>query len=87
VKLETIIHIIEERKVYAYCVQDTWLEGDFEQELKNGMKVMHHGPARQDSVSVQGGVGIILSSESVLDWKKGGIVVFRGGVCICGTTR
>jgi hypothetical protein len=36
-KLETMIHIIEERKVYTYCVQETSLEGDFEQELKNGM--------------------------------------------------
>jgi hypothetical protein len=36
-KLETIIHIIEERKVYAYCVQEIWLERDFEQELKHGM--------------------------------------------------
>jgi hypothetical protein len=29
-KLETIIRIMRERKVYAYCVHETWLEGDFE---------------------------------------------------------
>jgi hypothetical protein len=68
-------------------VQETWLEGYFEQELKNGMKFMHHGPTRQDSARGQGGVGIILSSEAVLDWKKGGSVVFRGGVCTCVMTR
>jgi hypothetical protein len=53
-KLETIIHIVEERKVYAYCVQETWLEGDFEQELKKGMKFIQHDPARKDSAMGQG---------------------------------
>jgi hypothetical protein len=48
-KLETSIRIIEERKVDAYCVQETWLEGDFEQELKKGVEFIHHGPARQNS--------------------------------------
>jgi hypothetical protein len=84
VKLETIIHIIEERKVYAYCVQETWLEGDFEQELKNGMKCIHHGPARQNSAKGQGWVGSILSSEVVMYWEKRRSVVFRGGACVHG---
>jgi hypothetical protein len=50
------------------------LELDFEQELKNGMPSIHHGPMRQDSVRV--GLGIVLSIEAAQDWKK-------EGACVC----
>jgi hypothetical protein len=37
-KLETLIHHVREKKLYAYCLQETWLQGDFKQDLKDGMK-------------------------------------------------
>jgi hypothetical protein len=49
-KLETIIHHVREKKLYAYCIQETWLQGDFEQDLKDGMKLIHHGPAKQTCI-------------------------------------
>jgi hypothetical protein len=75
--LENIIHIIEERKLHAYCVHETWLGGYFEQEVKNGMKFIHHWRGR-----TQGGAGMSMNctkQQRSAGLEKVQCVVFRGG--------
>jgi hypothetical protein len=60
-KLETILHIIKRDTLYAYCIQETWIEGGYVQELKDGAVFIHHGPTTQRSSRGSGGVDIVIS--------------------------
>jgi hypothetical protein len=64
-KLETIINEVNKRGIYAFLVQESWLEGDYDvQQLTHGITFIHHGPPKQGSRRDSGGVGIILSEEA-----------------------
>jgi hypothetical protein len=54
-KLETIIYEEDARGIYAYLVQETWLEGDFVQKLKYGQTLIRRGLERQESRRGSGG--------------------------------
>jgi hypothetical protein len=45
-KIETTINIISQEKLYAYCVQEAWLEGEFTLELKHGISFVPRGPEK-----------------------------------------
>jgi hypothetical protein len=85
--IETIIHQIKEKGLYAFCVQETSLEGNYVQDLKDGMTCIHHRPTKQTCRRGSGGVGIVLSERAVQDWTRVGQEVVKGGGCIAGTTR
>ena len=42
INLDAIIYLVSVRSVRAYCLQETWLNGDFVKEI-NGYTVFHHG--------------------------------------------
>jgi hypothetical protein len=44
------------------------------------MKLIHHGPVKQTCSRGYGGVGIVISAESVIDWIEAGRSVNRWGV-------
>jgi hypothetical protein len=57
-KFERIVHHIKE--LYAFGVQETWMGRDYVQDLKAGMKFIHHGPTKHTCRRGSGGVGIVL---------------------------
>jgi len=77
---------MERKKIDAYIIQETHLEGNFMKYLTGDKIMIHHGPSIQPR-GARGGVAIILSSNLTEGWKEGGYVVKRGGETIGGTTR
>jgi hypothetical protein len=71
-RLETLLHVMKRDKLYAYCIQETWLEGECIQELKDGAVFIHHRPTKQRSSRSSCGICIVLSRRAVTYWKKGG---------------
>ena len=62
INLDSIIYLMSVRSISAYCLQETWLNGDFIKEI-NGYTVFHHGLKEQTCSRGQKGVAIILSPE------------------------
>ena len=62
INLDAIIYLMSVRSISAYCLQETWLNGDFIKEI-NGYTVFHHGLKEQTCSRGQKGVAIILSPE------------------------
>jgi len=52
--------LIEEKKIDAYILQETHLEGDYMKIMNNGFVMIHHG-LRQPKNGAKGGVAIIIS--------------------------
>ena len=75
------------KNIYAATLQETWLKGNYHQQLPNGKLLVHHGPASQKSARGQGGVAIILRKEAVEDWKENRYEIEYGGANEKGTTR
>lgn len=42
VKLDAIVNIISSRNIDVYCIQETWLDGNFMKEI-NGYMIFHYG--------------------------------------------
>jgi hypothetical protein len=77
---------MNKRDMYAYLVQETWLEGDYVQLLKHGITFIHYGPTKQESRRGSGGVAVILSEEATQNWRSRGGEIIKGGT-IGETTR
>jgi hypothetical protein len=54
-KLETIIYEEDARGIYEYLFQETWLEGDFVQQLMYAQTLIRRGLERQESRRGSGG--------------------------------
>ena len=59
------------KKNSIYCIQETWLDGDFVKEI-NGYIMFHHGLKKQICSRGQKGVAIILSPEFYNYYKLSG---------------
>ena len=59
-KIENIIDEMINRDIDVYCVQETWLEGNWE-KLINGFLFIHHGVKKCSCKRGNRGVGIFLS--------------------------
>ena len=63
---------MEEKKIDAYILQESHLEGDYIQIMNSGFVMIHHGPLRQPKNGAKGGVAIIISKERDEGWRKAG---------------
>jgi hypothetical protein len=81
-KIETIINIIGQEILYAYCVQETFLQGYFTLELNHGSICIHHGPEVHPSRCGRGGVKICLGQRAANYWSIGGSKITKGGLSI-----
>ena len=72
-KLEKVISLMRERRIHAYCIQETWQLHDYMLTIR-GYIVFHHGmstkPQRQGCTSV--GVMIILNPALTQAWAQAG---------------
>ena len=59
VNLDIMIDIMARKKIDVYCIQETWLDGDFIKEI-DGYTIFHHGLKEQTCSRGQNGVAIIL---------------------------
>ena len=71
INLDAIIEMMSKNKISIYCIQETWLDGDFVKEI-NGYTMFHHDLASQTCSRGQKGVAIIISSEFLVFYKISG---------------
>ena len=62
VKLDSIINIMSSRNIDVYCIQETWLDGNYVKEI-NGYTIFHHSLTKQTCNRGQKRVAIKLSSK------------------------
>jgi hypothetical protein len=60
-KLEFLTRFMDEKKIDAFILTETHLEGDFQKTLPRKQLFIHHGPENQPRQGAKGGVGVILS--------------------------
>ena len=70
-KLESVIDQMIERNLQAYCLQETWLIGDWTKTVK-GYMVFHHGLPTASCNRGSCGVMIILSPMLIKAWEREG---------------
>ena len=66
-----MIDIMARKKIDVYCIQETWLDGDFIKEI-DGYTIFHHGLKEQTCSRGQNGVAIILSPTFSKYYKLSG---------------
>ena len=71
VNLDIIIDIMARKNINAYCIQETWLDGDFVKEI-DGYTIFHHGLREQIYSRGQNGGEIILSPTFSKYYKSSG---------------
>jgi hypothetical protein len=86
-KLEFLTRLMEEKKIDAFILTETHLEGDFQKVLPRKQIFIHHGPETQPRQGAKGGIGIILSPELTKHWKNSKNKILLGGTSAGGTTR
>jgi hypothetical protein len=88
-KLEFLTRFMDEKKIDAFILTETHLEGDFQKTLPRKQLFIHHGPENQPRQGAKGGVGKILSPVLANHWKKikNKNKLLLGGLSIGGTTR
>ena len=59
------------RHLSVYCIQETWLDGNFIKDIE-GYIICHHGLEKQVCTRGQNGVAIILSPEFTIFYNKSG---------------
>ena len=62
INLDAVIEMMIKNNITVYCIQETWLDGDFVKEI-NGYTMFHHGLESQTCSRGQKGVTITLSPE------------------------
>jgi hypothetical protein len=85
-KLEYLSRFMENKKIDAFILMETHLEGDFQHILPKNQLFIHHGPENQPHQGAKGGVGVILSPELANHWIKGKDKMVKGGLSSGGTT-
>ena len=73
INVDTIINTMEVNNISAYCIQETWLDGNFIKGI-NGYIFFHHELVKQTCKRGQKGVGIILSPELTKYYKDTGSI-------------
>ena len=88
-KPKTVEYItnLMEKKIDAYILQETHLEGDYTKTMNNCFLIIHHSPPRQPKNGAKGGVVIIMSKKFDKEWRKAGNKTRLGGVAAGNTTR
>ena len=71
INLDIVIEIMVRKKIDAYCIQETWLNGDFIKGI-NGYTIFHHELMEQTYSRGQNGVAIILSPNFQKYYKLSG---------------
>ena len=71
INLDDIVQNVINRNLSVYCIQETWLDGNFIKEIE-GYTVFHHGLVKQVCKRGQNGVAIILSPEFTIFYNKSG---------------
>ena len=71
INLDIVIDIMVRKKIDAYCIQETWLNGDFIKGI-NGYTIFHHELREQTYSRGQNGVAIILSPNFQKYYKLSG---------------
>ena len=81
-KLGEICHQISSHKIFAACLQETWLSNNFDIDIDN-YKFLHAGLEPQDN-SRRGsqGVAIVLNPEACKAWENANYTVHRFGARI-----
>ena len=71
-KFEYIVGLVEKKKIDAHCVQETWIQHDFQKEI-NSMLIFHHGMEKENERGrPTGGVAIFLSKKARRAWERAG---------------
>mmetsp|Transcript_21646 Transcript_21646/g.30332 ORF Transcript_21646/g.30332 Transcript_21646/m.30332 type:complete len:135 (+) Transcript_21646:394-798(+) len=74
-KLEILSSHLISRSIQIMCLQETWLEKQFQIEIPSindkSCMFFHHGPDSQTGRG-SGGVGILLNPEGIEAWKLAG---------------
>ena len=60
------------RHLSVYCIQETWLDGNFIKEIER-YTVFYHGLEKQVCKRGQNGVAIILYQEFTIFYNKSGL--------------
>ena len=71
INLDAIVQNMIHRNLSVYCIQETWLDGNFIKEIE-GYTVFHHGLVKQVCKRGHNGVAIILSPEFTIFYNKSG---------------
>lgn len=74
-KLECIVDRMSERMISSFCVQETWMLGNFAKEI-NGILMLHHNSKTKLNKMGRSprGVAILLNSEFIKAYKKAGSI-------------
>ena len=62
---EYIALLMDEKDIDVYLIQETWLEGDLDHCMINGITFFTHGPEKQNSSRGCGGLAIGLSKKAM----------------------
>ena len=69
--MTSFFDIMARKNIDAYCIQETWFDGDFIKEI-DGYTIFHHGLKKQVCSRGQNGVSIILSPTFSKYYKSSG---------------
>jgi exonuclease III len=86
-KFEYIALLMDEKDIDVYLIQETWLEGDLDQWMINGITFFSHGPKKQNSSRGRGGLAIGLSQKAMKAWVRAGKPDIRRHGLMDDTTR
>ena len=72
--VDPIIDLMVDKKILAYCVQETWIVGNANTVVRNHMIFCHDREEVEvvTRVRVPGGVAIIISPTAVTSWRAAG---------------
>ena len=90
-KLEYIALYMDDKDIDVYLIQETWLAGDIDHWVINGITFFMHGPEKQDSSRGRGGLAIGLSRKAMKAWTRAGKKEIRrhgtmDGTCLLYTS-
>ena len=71
-KFEYIALYMEGNDIDVYLVQETWLEGDKDHWVINGITFFTHGLENQNSSRGRGGMAIAMSRKAMKAWERAG---------------
>ena len=71
INLDAIVQNMIHRNLSVYCIQETWLDGNFVKEIEV-YTIFHHGLEKKVCKRGQNGVAIILSPEFIIFYNKYG---------------
>ena len=86
-KLEYITLYMEEKDIDVYLLQETWLEGNANHWIINGITFFTHAPETQNCSRGRGGLAIGLSKKAMKAWAQAGKKEIRRHGIMDDTTR